>query len=84
MGSDPHAGHIHRTFMEAIDILDKSEVGVRDMIENGLMDVAGISGTKVKTAVSTGKKLAQQIADYRREHIKAAFRHLRDNLPSDI
>lgn len=84
MVSDPHAGHIYRTFKEAIDILDKSEVGVRDMIENGLMDIAGVNGTKVKTAVSSAKNLAQQITAHRMVHIKAAFRHLRDNLPSDL
>lgn len=84
MVSDPHAGHIHRTFKEAIDILDQSEVKVRDMIENGLMDIAGINRTKVSDAVSAGKKLAQQIAAHRTAHIKAAFRHLREHLPSDL
>lgn len=83
-GQDPHAQHIIRTFMEAINILDASESQIRDAVESDLMDVAGINRTKVGSVVGAGKALAVKIAAIREQHIKAAFRHLRDNLPSDI
>lgn len=82
--SDPHVKHIIKTFMEAINILDQSEPQIRDMIENELMDVAGINRTKVSDAMLTRDELTKKIAAHRERHIKAAFRHLRDNLPSDI
>lgn len=82
--SDPHAKHIVQTFADAINILDQSEPKIRDLIETRLMDVAGINRTKVSDAVAAGKSLADEISKIRAHHIKAAFRHLRDNLPSDI
>lgn len=83
-GRDPHTKHIVQTFAGAIDILDESEPVIRDLIENRLMDVAGINRTKVSDAVTTGNNLAKEIAAIRAHHLKRAFRHLRDNLPSDI
>lgn len=82
--ADPYTQHIIRTFHEAVSKLDASEPIIRDMIENDLMDVAGINRTKVSDAVTAGQTLAQKIASVREQHIKIAFRHLRDNLPSDI
>lgn len=82
--SDPAARHILKTFHEAVNILDQSEPAIRDMIENGLMDVAGINRTKVGDAMLTCDKLTKEIAKLRHKHLKAAFRHLRDNLPSDL
>jgi hypothetical protein len=82
--SDPHAKHIVRTFMEAINILDASEPQIRDMIENQLFDVAGINRTKVSDAMLKRDDLAKKIAAVRHHHIKKAFRHLRDRLPNDI
>jgi hypothetical protein len=82
--TDPHAKHIVQTFREALAILDQSEPQVRDMIENGLFDVAGIDRTKVKDAMLTRDDLAKKIAAVRHHHIKKAFRHLRYKLPNDI
>jgi hypothetical protein len=82
--SDPAGPHIVRTFREAIDILDQSEPKIRDLIETHLMDVAGINRTKVSDAMLSRDDLTQQIALIRHHHMRAAFRHLRDHLPSDI
>lgn len=82
--ADPYINQIARTFAEAIAILDESEPIMRDMIENDLMDVAGINRTKVSDAMLTKDELIKNIAVVRMEHIKRAFRHLRDNLPSDL
>jgi hypothetical protein len=80
-----HAGpHIVKTFHEAIDILDQSEPKIRDLIETRLMDVAGINKTRVSDAMLTRDELAKQITAIRHHHIKAAFRHLREHLPSDV
>lgn len=83
-GRDPATQHIIRTVYEAINHLDESEPAIRDMIEGDLMDVAGINRTKVSDAVAAGNKLAKKIAAHRHQHIKRAFRHLREHLPSDI
>jgi energy-converting hydrogenase A subunit M len=82
--SDPAGPHIVKTFHEAINILDQSEPAIRDMIETHLMDVAGINKTRVGDAMLTRDELTKKIVALRRHHLKAAFRHLRDNLPSDI
>lgn len=82
--SDPAGAHIVKTFHEALDMLDQSEPQIRDMIETHLMDVAGINKTKVKDAMLTRDELTKRIVALRHHHLKAAFRHLRDNLPSDI
>ena len=81
---DPATPHIVKTFHEAISILDQCEPKIRDLIETHLMDVAGINRTKVSDAMLTKDELTKHIVALRHHHIKAAFRHLRDNLPSDI
>lgn len=81
---DPAAPHIVKVFGEAINILDQSEPKIRDLIESRLMDVAGINRMKVSDAVLAGKSVSDEITALRHKHIVAAFRHLRDNLPSDI
>lgn len=81
---DPHTQHIIRTFYEAINHIDLSEPVIRDMIESELMDIAGVSGTKVSAAVTAGNNVAKKISALRAQHIKRAFRHLRKHLPSDI
>lgn len=83
-GRDPATKHIIRTFMEAVNHLDESEPLIRDMIESELMDVAGINRTKVLDAMTAGTYLSKKIGVVREQHLKRAFRHLRDNLPSDI
>lgn len=82
--SDPAGPHIVKTFHEAIDMIDQSEVQIRDMIETHLMNVAGVNRTKVSDAMLSRDELTKHIVALRHHHIKAAFRHLRDNLPSDI
>jgi energy-converting hydrogenase A subunit M len=82
--SDPAGAHIVKTFHEAIDILDGCEPQIRDLIETNLMDVAGINRTKVSDAMLTRDELTKKIVALRHHHIKAAFRHLREHLPSDI
>jgi hypothetical protein len=82
--SDPAGAHIVKTFHEAIDILDDCEPQIRDLIETNLMDVAGINRTKVSDAMLTRDELTKKIVALRHRHIKAAFRHLREHLPSDI
>ena len=57
---------------------------IRDLIETRLMDVAGINRTKVSDAMLSRDELAKHITAIRTQHIKAAFKHLRDNLPSDL
>lgn len=81
--TDPEAKRIVAVFNQAISIIDASEPKIRDMIESGMMDVAGVSGTKVRGGIKAVKDLSAQIAHVRQHHIKAAFRHLRKHLPSD-
>jgi hypothetical protein len=81
---DPATTHIFTTVHEAVAILDASEPMIRDLIETRLMDVAGINRTKVSDAMLTRDELTRQIINIRTQHIKAAFKHLRDNLPSDL
>jgi hypothetical protein len=78
------AAKIVATFNQAINVVDHTEATVRNMIENDLMDIAGINGTKVKGTVAAGKALAQKIAVVRANAIKRAFRHLRANLPGHV
>jgi hypothetical protein len=83
-GRDPHTNRIRQVFIDAINHLDKSEPVIRDLIESRLMDIGGISGTKVSAAASAATSLAKEISVIRRKHIREAFQYLRDNLPSDI
>lgn len=84
MARDPAGPHIVKTFHEALDILDQSELHVRDLIETSLMNVAGINKTKVSDAMLSRDELTKKIVAIRHHHIKAAFRHLREHLPSDV
>ncbi len=81
---DPETRNIVGHFSTAMGILDDSEAELRDLIESRLMDVAGINRTKVKDAMLATDSLMKEIKVIRTRAIKAAFRHLRDNLPSDI
>lgn len=80
---DPHGPRIVQTFHKAVDLLDKSEPKVRDLIETNLMDVAGINKTKVSDALLSRDELTKAISAVRHQHVKVAFRHLRDNLPAE-
>lgn len=81
---DPHGVHIVRSFHHAISILDETESQIRDLIEGELMDVAGINRTKVSDAMLASDALVKKIVGIRVQAMKQAFRHLRDELPSDI
>lgn len=81
---DPATAHIVKTVHEAVALLDRSEAQIRDLIETSLMDVAGVNRTKVSDAMLTRDELTKQVLALRLQHLKAAFKHLRDNLPSDL
>ena len=68
-----------RTWSTAIAKLDKSEVEIRDLIERGLQDIAGVSGTKYGAAMRAVDRIMVQIKRIRLEAIKASFRHIRDH-----
>ena len=68
-----------RTWSTAIAKLDKSEVEIRDLIERGLQDIAGVSGTKYGAAMRAVDRIMVQIKRIRLEAIKASFRHIRSN-----
>lgn len=84
MASDPHAKHIVRHFHDAIAIIDSTEPMIRHLIESELMDVAGINRTRISDAKTAATELTKKIVAIRTKAIKQAFRHLRDNLPSDV
>lgn len=84
MAGDPEAGNIVRTFNEAIAILDASEGPMRDLIEHGLMDTAGINKTRIGDARLTLEQVSMDVIEIRINAIKEAFRYLRANLPADI
>lgn len=83
MASEPdkELTQILRAFTTAIGMLDSTEASIRDLIESDLMDVAGINGSRVGDAQAAAIAVTKKIAAIRTKAIKAAFRHLRDNLP---
>jgi hypothetical protein len=84
--SDPHAKRIVDVFNDAIAIVDKSEPIIRNMIEQDMFGVAGVDkdGKKISKGLTSAKALSVKIAAVRHQHITAAFRHLREHLPSDV
>jgi len=70
-----------RTWNKAIQIIDASEIHVRDLIERDLADLAGISGIKYGEAMRAADKLSMKIKAIREAAIRQAFRYLRDNAP---
>jgi hypothetical protein len=81
---DPFVRHVVQTFAKAISMLDKSEPLIRDIIENDLMDVAGINRAKVSDVIIAGDETAKRVSAIRLKSIKTVFRYLRDNLPQDV
>ena len=67
-----------KTWSTAINIIDKSELEVRDLIERDLADLAGLSGIKYGEAMRAADKLSVKIKAVREAAIKQAFRYLRD------
>ena len=70
-----------KTWSTAINIIDKSELEVRDLIERDLADLAGLSGIKYGEAMRAADKLSVKIKAVREAAIKQAFRYLRDRAP---
>ena len=68
-----------KTWRTAIAILDKSEIGVRDLIERDLQNIAGVSGMKYGNAMRAVDKLMAKIKRVRLEAVKASFRHIQDH-----
>jgi len=79
---DPKLGHITKSYADAIALIDDTEPVIRHLIETRLMDIGAVPGTKVKNASAAAKDLAAEINAIRAKAIKAAFRLLRDVLPS--
>jgi hypothetical protein len=66
---------------EAISIIDRSELPMRDLIERELLGTAGLSGVRYGDAMKVADRLMAKIKPVREKAIKAAFRQLRDNQP---
>ena len=73
--------HVRKTFQQALDILDQSEPLMREVIESELFDVAGVNNTKRNMSKAATDKVMKKIVAIRTHHVKAAFKHLRANLP---
>lgn len=73
--------HVRKTFKEALDILDQSEPLMREVIESELFDAAGVNNTKKNLSKKATNRVMKKIVAIRTHHIKAAFKHLRANLP---
>lgn len=73
--------HVRKTFQQALDILDQSEPLMREVIESELFDVAGVNNTKRNMSKAATNKVMKKIVAIRTHHVKAAFKHLRANLP---
>lgn len=66
------------TFQQAIRIMDVSEVELRDLIER---EAANFEGRKrLVWSIRAINRLQSEVRHIRTEAIKAAFRHIRDNL----
>lgn len=75
------SAYVHKTFKEALDILDASEPLIREAIESGLFEVTGPNNTKKNLSKKAQEQVMQKIVAIRTHHVKKAFRHLRANLP---
>lgn len=63
---------------QAIAILDQSEIEMRDVIERGLADYAGLDHLKIGDGLAAADRVSKQCAAIRVKAIKRAFRLLRD------
>lgn len=68
-------------WQKAVQIIDNTEPLIRDVIERGLSNVAGLSGTRMGEARVAAAMVMKQIARIRARAIKQAFRYLRDTAP---
>ncbi len=69
-----------KLWQDAIKILDKSEVPLRDLIERELAGVAGLKGVKYVAAMRAVDRLMVKVKRIRHKAMKQAFRHLRSKL----
>jgi hypothetical protein len=73
--------HVRKTFKQALDILDQSEPLIREVIESELFDAAGVNNVKRNLSKKATDRVMHKIVAIRSHHLKAAFKHLRANLP---
>lgn len=64
---------IHAATAQAIGLLDRSEPSVRDAIERGLFDVAGINHTKVNAANAAMTVVMEEIKHIRTNVFRSAL-----------
>lgn len=69
--------------IQAINILDRSEVLVRDAVERGLMNDAGVFKGKYALAQATARHVVKQVADIRLNAMRDAFQHIVDGLDGE-
>jgi hypothetical protein len=69
---------ITKTWNTALAIIDKSELVLRDVIERGLLNTAGLDHQRYNDAMRVADRLMKKITRIRTKAIKAAFRLLRD------
>ena len=67
-----------RVWNAAIAILDQTELLMRDIIERGFANTAGLDGLRLGEAMTTVNRVMKQITRLRTRAIKRAFRLLRD------
>lgn len=68
----------------AIGLIDRTEPAIRDIIERGLMNVAGVNRTHYGDAMRAADAVMKLIRRVRVRAIKDAFRHLRDKLGGTV
>lgn len=69
--------------LQAIDILDRSEVLVRDAVERGLMNDAGTFKGKYAGAQVVADRVVKQVADIRLTAMRDAIQHIVDGLDGE-
>lgn len=75
---DPLRPPLSTVWNQAIAILDATELEIRDVIERGLADYAGLDHLKLGDAMSAADRVSKEVAAIRRKAIRRAFRLLRD------
>jgi hypothetical protein len=64
----------------AINILDQSEIAIRDVIERDLANKAGLDGLRVGETMTAATQTSARVSRIRARAIKKAFRYLRYEL----
>lgn len=63
---------------QAIAVIDRSEVTIRDLIERELAGIAGIPGIRYGQAMKAADRVSAKVAAIRKRAIQRAFRLIRD------